>query len=114
MANKEVENAIKEVTPTDEAAFDRLVAAIDKAYHRPWRMFFRAFFQGIATVLGGTVGASIVFALLFYILSSLNFAPLAEKVQKLVIPEKILNELNGSPSPASQQLSPQATHQAMQ
>ena len=48
----------------DDASFDKFVAAIDRAYHKPLQMMVRSFLQGIAYAVGATVGAAIVFIIL--------------------------------------------------
>lgn len=79
----------------DDASFDRFVRAIDRAYHRPWIMFWRSVLHGIGTAIGATVGAGLVFAALFYVLNTLDFTPFAAKIQELIIPEAIRDQLNG-------------------
>lgn len=85
----------------DDASFDKLVGAIDRAYHRPFVMMGRAFLHGMMSILGGTVGAAIIFVILFYILRSLNWAPYIEDFQKLIIPDKIEQILNGESAPVA-------------
>jgi hypothetical protein len=79
----------------DEASFDKFVAALDRAYHRPFVMMWRGFLYGIATALGATVGAGIVLVILFYILRSINFAPFITQIQDIIIPESIRQQLEG-------------------
>jgi|GEM_PF-5665080 len=83
----------------DDASFDKFVAAIDRAYHRPVQMMWRSFLQGVATALGATVGAGLVLIILFYVLRSINFSPYIQDFQNIVIPASIRNELNPSPTP---------------
>jgi hypothetical protein len=63
--------------------------------------------------LGATVGAGLVFLLLFYILRTVDFGPYAEKFQNLIIPEAIRKQLDPEAyaSPTSQQN--QAVQQAI-
>ena len=92
----------------DEASFDKFVAALDRAYHRPFQMMMRAFLQGIATALGATVGAGLVLIILFYALRSINYTPFINQLQNIIIPSSIRAQLDGpSPSPS---MTPQAPY----
>lgn len=82
----------------DDASFDKFVHALDRAYHRPWLLFWRSVLWGLGTALGATIGAGIVFVGLFYALSTINFTPYAEKIQELIIPETIRSQLDSSDS----------------
>ena len=83
----------------DEASFDKFVAALDRAYHRPFQMMFRSFLHGMMTVLGGTVGAALIFIILFYALRTFDWSPFAQKLQNAIIPANIQQLLSSSPSP---------------
>jgi len=77
-----------------EASVDRLIQAVDRAYHRPYLMFWRAFLQGIATAFGITIGYLIIFTLLFYIFQSLGGAnkfisPALEKAGNSLLPAQL-------------------------
>lgn len=84
----------KEYRHPDEASFDKFVKAIDRAYHRPWIMFWRAVLFGIGYALGATIGVAVVFTVLFYALRTINFVPYIEDFQELIIPESIRNQLD--------------------
>lgn len=84
----------------DDASFDKFIGALDRAYHRPFLMMWRSFLHGMAAALGATVGAALVFVILFYVLRTLNFAPFAKQLQELVIPASILKQLDPSASPS--------------
>ena len=49
-----------------EASVDRLVLALDKAYHRPWLMMWRSLLQGFMFTVGASVGSIVVFGLSVY------------------------------------------------
>jgi hypothetical protein len=51
----------------DSASFDKLVAALDKAYHHPWRMALRSFLHGFMSAIGAAVGATLVVVLSGYL-----------------------------------------------
>jgi hypothetical protein len=95
------EESFKEFKHPDDASFDKLVAAIDRAYHRPFRMALRSFIHGMMTALGATVGAGIVFLALFYVLRTVDFGPYAERFQNLIIPESIRKQLDPEAYPTS-------------
>ncbi|CAN5143049.1 hypothetical protein BH11PAT4_BH11PAT4_6920 [soil metagenome] len=99
------EETFKDFKHPDDASFDKLVAAIDRAYHRPFRMAMRSFLHGMMTALGATVGAGLVFLILFTILRTVDFGPYAEKFQNLIIPESIRKQLDPEAfaSPSNQQ-----------
>ena len=83
-----------------EASVNRLIQAVDRAYHRPWLMMWRAFLQGIATAIGITVGYLIIFTLLFYLFQSLGgtdklLTPTLQKVSNSILPA----QLRTTPSP---------------
>ncbi len=107
------EESFKDFKHPDDASFDKLVAAIDRAYHRPFRMAMRSFLHGMMTALGATVGAGLVFLLLFYILRSVDFGPYAEKFQNLIIPESIRKQLDPEAYQSSASQQSQAVQQAL-
>lgn len=69
----------------DDASFDKLVAAIDRAYHRPWQMLWRSFLQGLMSAIGAAVGWILIITLsgyLFQALGGINLLkPLLQKAQ---------------------------------
>lgn len=107
------EESFKDFKHPDDASFDKLVAAIDRAYHRPFRMAMRSFVHGMMTALGATVGAGLVFLLLFYILRSVDFGPYAEKFQNLIIPESVRKQLDPEAYQNSASQQSQAVQQAL-
>jgi hypothetical protein len=58
------------------ANLDRLVSAIDKAYHHPGPLVWRGFLVGLASGLGATIGVALVLALLGFILRELGGLPI--------------------------------------
>jgi len=88
-----------------EASVDRLVQAVDRAYHRPLLMMWRAFLQGVSTAFGITVGYLIIFTLLFYIFQSLGgtdrfLTPTLQKVANSILPAELRSSPTPSPSPS--------------
>jgi len=72
-----------------EASLDRLVEAVDRAYHRPWLMMWRSFLHGFMTAIGATVGTAVIVAILGYVVQThggidlLN--PLIDKISGKVV-----------------------------
>ena len=96
-----------EVLDTDFAAFqspheasvDRLVEAVDRAYHRPWLLMWRAFLQGLMTALGLTVGYAMIVILIAYLIqvrggTAKLLDPLLIEVQQKVIQPTVQNQTN--------------------
>jgi hypothetical protein len=54
---------------------DRLVASIEKAYHRPGRLMWRGFLIGLASGIGGTLGIALVIILLTLLVGKLGGIP---------------------------------------
>lgn len=54
---------------------DRLVRAVDKAYHHPGPLIWRGFLIGLASGLGATIGVAIVLGVLGFILRELGGIP---------------------------------------
>lgn len=54
---------------------DRLVRAIDKAYHHPGPLVWRGFLIGLASGLGATIGVAVVLALVGFVLRELGGIP---------------------------------------
>ena len=94
----ETSDAFTDFRAPNEASFDKLVKAIDRAYHRPFVMMGRSFLQGLMTSLGATAGFAIVMVILFYVLQSLGgidyFAPGIHKLQDLIIPASVRTQLD--------------------
>ena len=78
----------------NEASVDRLIQAVDRAYHRPFLMMWRAFLQGISTAFGLTVGYLIIFSVLFYIFQSFGgtdklLTPTLQKISNSIVPSDL-------------------------
>lgn len=91
-----------------EASVDRLVAAIDRAYHRPVLMVWRSFWQGVFTAIGLSVGYALVVIILVYTFHALGgielLQPSLTKIQEMVIPKQLRDAANNatpSPTPTS-------------
>ncbi len=73
----------------DEASFDRFILALDRAYHRPWLMMWRAFLHGMMSAIGAAVGAVLIVVLTGYVLNRLGgvelLRPLVNRVQEMII-----------------------------
>lgn len=54
------DNDFKDFQSPHEASVDRLVEALDRAYHRPWLMIWRSFLHGFMTAIGATFGTVII------------------------------------------------------
>jgi len=88
-----------------EASVNRLIESLDRAYHRPWLMMWRAFLQGLMSAFGMTFGYLLIFTLLAYVFQSLGgiklLDPLIERVTQSVIPASLRQPTTTSDSPAS-------------
>jgi len=73
----------------DEASFDRFILALDRAYHRPLLMMWRAFLHGMMYAIGAAVGAVLVVVITGYILNRLGgvelLRPFVDKVQEMIV-----------------------------
>lgn len=54
---------------------DRLLRAVDKAYHHPGPLVWRGFLIGLASGLGATIGVALVLATFGFILRELGGLP---------------------------------------
>ena len=64
--------------PTDEQkekSINNLVAAIDKAYHKPGQLAWRGFLLGLMSGLGATVGVAIVLAVIGLVIRQFGGLP---------------------------------------
>ena len=73
-----------------EASVERLVQALDRAYHRPGLLLWRSFWQGVFTALGAFVGSIAIIGLssyLFHIYGGFErfVQPGLDKLQKNVL-----------------------------
>jgi len=57
--------------PSD-ATINRLVLALDRAYHRPGLLLWRSFLQGVMTGVGATVGTAIVLSVAAFTFSAIG------------------------------------------
>jgi len=80
----------------EDASFDKFVQALDRAYHHPWKMFWRAFFQGVASALGAIIGTILLSALIYLVLRNVNFNPTIQKLQDAIIPADIRTQIDQS------------------
>lgn len=66
------------MTPNEKEGMknlDRLVSAIDRAYHHPGPLVWRGFLIGLASGLGATIGVAVVLAIVGFILRELGGVP---------------------------------------
>lgn len=70
----------------DEASLDRLIAALDRAYHRPGSLMWRAFLQGLSGAFGAAVGWILIITIsgfLFQALGGINLLhPVLDKIEQ--------------------------------
>jgi len=89
----------------NEASVNRLIEALDRAYHRPWLMMWRAFLQGLMTAFGMTFGYLLIFTLLAYFFQALGgiklLDPLIERITQSVIPPSLRQSTDSSTSSSS-------------
>ena len=78
-----------EYTHPDDVSFDKFVAALDRAYHRPFQMMFRSFLSGLMSAIGAAVGAALILLLTGFLLAKLGgvqvFKPFVESIQNMVL-----------------------------
>lgn len=55
---------------------ERLARAIDRVYGNPWMLIKRGFLIGLASGVGGVIGAALIIILLGYLVSKLGGTPL--------------------------------------
>lgn len=89
----------------DEASVERLIKALDRAYHRPGLMLWRSFWQGFITAIGLSAGYAVVVVVTVYIFRALGgielIRPGMEKVRDMIIPaqlREISTESNNTPA----------------
>lgn len=59
----------------EQKRIERLINAIDYAYHHPGALFWRGFLGGLASGLGATVGVAIVLTVLAFLLREFGGLP---------------------------------------
>lgn len=73
----------------DDATVNHLVAALDRAYHRPGLLMWRSFLAGFMSALGATIGTLIILAvtgLVFHQLGGIAlFSPLVQKLEQQIV-----------------------------
>lgn len=83
----------KDFQSPHEASEDRLVEAIDRAYHRPWLMMWRSFLQGVMSGIGAVVGSAIILLLLGFLFNRLGgvnlLKPAIGKLQDTIIQSQV-------------------------
>ena len=82
--SKEAASDFSDFQSPHEASVDKLVAAIDNAYHRPWMMMWRSFLQGFMAAIGAVIGTAFIGILSVYLFQALGgFSLLKPYVDKL-------------------------------
>lgn len=81
----EEDNGFSDFQSPDEASVNRLIIALDRAYHQPRLLMWRAFLQGFTAAIGAFIGSAfivIVSAYLFQALGGLGLLkPYVDKIQ---------------------------------
>ena len=72
MAKEPQENNFSDFQSPHEASVERLVQALDRAYHRPGLLMWNSFLQGLFTAVGAFVGSVIILAASGYLFKSLG------------------------------------------
>jgi hypothetical protein len=90
---EERDTDFKDFQSPHDASVERLIQALDRAYHRPWLMMWRAFLSGIMTAVGMAVGYLLIFTLLAYVFQVLGgfklLEPLSQKLQQSILPPQL-------------------------
>jgi hypothetical protein len=105
---KTPEDNLPKKQPSPEQ-LDQLIAAVDRAYHRPWLMMWRSFLHGIMVSLGATIGAGLVLLIVGWILLQLDWTPIGRSVWEMLIPQTVREQLEPTPSQDAAQGSDQAS-----
>lgn len=70
------------------ASFDQMVRALDRAYHRPFYLMWRAFLQGMMAAFGAFVGTAIIGLISVYLFNLLGgiqlFKPVIDTINTSV------------------------------
>lgn len=76
----------------NQATLDRLLRAVELAYHHPYRMMFRSFLHGFMAALGATIGTALFFTILIWVFQALGGLELLrepiERLQEIIIPDE--------------------------
>ncbi len=72
---------------------ERLIKAIDKAYHNPGPLVWRGFLIGLASGVGGVIGIAIIIGLLGLLVAALGGVPVLGELLK-----SLFNTVNGNDS----------------
>ena len=71
------------------ATVDRLIQALDKAYHRPGLLMWRSFLGGLMYAFGATIGFALVITIGAYVLQALGgvslFKPFIDKLDDIIV-----------------------------
>lgn len=75
----------KSKKPSKEVSYEQIGRMVESIYESGYidrnKTYKMSFLKGIAAGFGGVVGATIVVALLLWLLSLLNFIPFVDKIQ---------------------------------
>jgi hypothetical protein len=97
----------KDFESPHEASVDRLVEALDRAYHRPGLLMWRSFLQGMFTALGTFVGAILIAAAVGFAIRSLGgvdfFKPVINQFQDFITQSAIQSQLKAAKTFQQQQ-----------
>lgn len=63
-----------------EKQIDRLISAIDKAYHHPGQLAARSFLSGLLSGLGATIGVAVVVAVLGLLIREFGGVPVIGQI----------------------------------
>ena len=100
------ENEFKDFQSPHEASEDRLIEALDRAYHRPWLMLWRSFLQGLMSGMGALLGSFLIILLLGFAFNRLGgiaiLNPVITKLQDVMTQSQIktIKTLQASPLPS--------------
>jgi hypothetical protein len=80
MAKTERDKDFSDFQSPHEASVDRLISAVDRAYHRPWLMMWRSFLHGMMTAIGAFFGTALIGILSVTIFQALGGAGLIDSM----------------------------------
>ena len=77
--------AKKQKKPNKEVSYEQIGRMVESIYESGYidrnKTYKMSFLKGVAAGFGGVVGATIIVALLLWLLSLLNFIPFVDKIQ---------------------------------